>query len=119
MRKGMEIQFKQLAERKDSMLVELAGELDYAQVKGMEGMWREKVCHAQDKYIVVDCRKVRYMDSTGLALLLEAVIARGVEKPMYFIIDKKAYIYLVIEITGAAKIMNILQSPDQIPEKLV
>lgn len=78
----------------------------------------EKICHAQDKYVVIDCLNLRYMDSTGLALLLEAIIARGEETPTHFLIDKNAYIYQIIEITGAGKVMNIFQMIQQSVEEL-
>lgn len=86
-----------------STVVRLAGELDLANVPGVE-LELEPIVAATSGQLIFDMSDVTFMDSSGIAMLLR--VAERV--PRVEVRDPSAAVELVIRATGLSEALNVV-----------
>lgn len=86
----------------------LKGELDLATVPIAE---RELEQSRESAHLVLDLRELRFMDSSGLRLILN--LAEGVEPERLTIVKGPDQVNRVFELTGAAERLELVDEPSQ------
>jgi anti-sigma B factor antagonist len=86
-----------------STVVRVAGELDLANVPGVESELEPILGKAPD-LIVFDLSNVTFMDSSGIAMLLR--VAERV--PRVEVRDPSAPVELIIRATGLSEVLNVV-----------
>src|SRR3954451_14236680 len=84
---------------RDRVILALAGELDVATVESVRGALDELRADGWNS-IVLDVRKLSFIDSTGLSLLLEADRAARREGTAFAIVDGSPAVARLLEVVG-------------------
>ena len=92
----------------------LEGELDLATV----GVAEEALKRADDatKTLVLDLRKLRFLDSTGLRLILSTAESSDTAAKRVYVVRGPAQVDRVFELTGAAERLNLVDDPSLIDQ---
>ena len=92
-------------------LLVLSGELDIASADAVQAMLERGEATTALQNIVVDLRELRFIDSTGLRLLIEA--ARRAETAAYRlrIVRPAAAVFRVFEIAGVDTLLPFADAP--------
>jgi anti-sigma B factor antagonist len=91
--------------REDSLhLISLQGELDLANAETLEAELEAAMAGTAD--VVVDMRKLEFIDSTGIALLVGAMSRDGDSPRLGFVPSEFAAVSRVLELTGVAERMQ-------------
>ena|SRR5436305_11873991 len=95
----------------DRVRVEVSGELDLSSALVFEEALRRIEDEAQPELLVLDLRSLKFMDSTGLRLILSAH-ARAVNQDRKLgIIEGGAAIQRIFRLTGVVDRLNVLDAP--------
>lgn len=96
----------------DSAHVVFDGELDLATV----GIAEEaiKAARSGSKPLVLDLRKLRFLDSSGLRLILMSAGSSDEGGSRVFVVRGPAQVDRVFELTGAGERLNLVDDPSQI-----
>jgi anti-sigma B factor antagonist len=101
-----------LEESEGRVRIEFEGELDVATTASAEEELR-RVERRGARLIVLDLRRLTFMDSTGLRLLVSAdARARGGDYRLAIIRGPDA-VHRVLELTGLDLRLNVIDDPDQ------
>ncbi len=94
--------------------VELEGELDLATV----GIVEEAISDIEDEVgtLVLDLRKLTFLDSSGLRLILTTVEGAEEANRRVFVVKGPAQVERVLELTGAAERLNLIDDPSLIDQ---
>lgn len=87
----------------DRRVISLRGELDLANVGTAEEALNEAFDAADARAVVIDMRKLEFIDSTGIALLVNALDRNGDEARVRFVPSESAAVTRILELTGLAE----------------
>lgn len=96
------------SQNEETHTIALCGELDLANASTAESALEESL--AGDKQVVVDMRKLEFIDSTGIALLVSALGRGGAESRVRFIPSASPAVTRVLELTGLAQRLPLAEA---------
>ena len=94
----------------DAVLVRLEGELDLASAPMLEGELRA-VEEERPPLLVADLRRLAFIDSSGLRLLLMAAERAGQAERRFLIVRGSPEVDRILEITGADRQLELIETP--------
>lgn len=94
----------------DACAISLHGELDLANVATAEAALRDALDRGEAQ-VIVDMRKLEFIDSTGIALLVSALGRNGDEQRLRFIPSESPAVIRVLELTGLAERLPLAERP--------
>lgn len=103
--KGMDIQYR-FQESENTWMVRLIGEVDIYNAPQLKDSLLNLLNERQGN-IILDCRELKYIDSTGLGVLISALKKAKEFNGSIKITNLKPYIYKIFSITGLDKIFTI------------
>ena len=93
------------------VLLTIAGELDIATVPVVrERLARLTVAGA--RRLVVDLRRVAFMDSTGLAAFIHTKVQLGDEGDLTLVLEQDSYARLIFEVAGLVGVLDVVDTLD-------
>jgi anti-sigma B factor antagonist len=96
-----------------AVVIGVTGELDLASSPALE-QELERGAAAQAEVVIVDLRKLEFMDSTGLSVLVRAH-QRATENGQRFCVVKgPQQVQRLLSLTGVADRLNLGDSPDEL-----
>lgn len=102
----IELEYEDVKGRRDAKLVRFIGDLDATNVETV----LEKVCDLlNDGYIniIADFKKLRYVNSTGMGILLHFSKSAKEKNGSFRIANVNENVYEIIEIIGATSLLDI------------
>lgn len=103
-------------ERRDggqAVVIEVSGELDLASSPGLE-QELERHVNSGTELLIVDLRRLEFMDSTGLSVLVRAH-QQAVEAGRRFaVVRGPQQVQRLLSLTGVADRLTLVDSPDEI-----
>ncbi len=117
MESQIELENEQLKGVDNAMLVRFVGDLDATNVEFV----LEKVCSFLNEgfvHIVADFKKLRYVNSTGLGVLLHFNKSAREKNGSFKIANVNENVYEIIEIIGATSLLEIYDELDEAVESL-
>lgn len=112
MESQIDLEYHDIKNRNDAKLVKFIGDLDATNVETV----LEKVCNLfNDGYlnIVADFEKLRYVNSTGLGVLLHFSKSAKEKNGSFKIANVNENVYEIIEIIGATSLLEIYDDLDE------
>lgn len=103
---NIEISIRQI---QDSWIVDLSGEVDLYRSPAVRKKF-EEIFSKSPKRFLVNLKKVSYMDSSGLATLIEAFQISKKKNVFFGLFEVSATLQGLFEITRLEKIFNIYKS---------
>ena len=95
----------------ESVRVEVSGELDLSSALVFEEQLRRVEEECEPKLLVLDLRSLKFMDSTGLRLILSAH-ARAMNRGRKLaIVEGGAAIQRIFRLTGVLDRLNVVEAP--------
>jgi len=106
------ITFKDIAGKPDAKIVEFVGDLDATNV---ENVLEKIVALMNDGFIhiVADFEKLRYVNSTGLGILLHFSKMAKEKGGCFKIANVNEHVYEIIEIIGATTLLEIYENVEE------
>lgn len=95
----------------------LEGEIDAYQIKEVKKAVDKY--YSFDKHLIFDFTKVPFMDSSGLAYLLELKKTMGENKTIIYIVYSDKKILKIFEITGFLEIFDFVKSRAEARKKIL
>lgn len=96
-----------------AVVIGVTGELDLASSPALE-QELERGAAAQAELVIVDLRKLEFMDSTGLSVLVRAH-QRATENGQRFgVVKGPQQVQRLLSLTGVADRLNLADSPDEL-----
>lgn len=96
-----------------AVVIGVSGELDLASSPALE-QELERGAAAQAEVVIVDLRKLEFMDSTGLSVLVRAH-QRATENGQRFgVVRGPQQVQRLLSLTGVADRLNLADSPDEL-----
>lgn len=89
--------------------IAVGGELDAYSAPGLQ----DAVTHALDQnvsWLIVDLRRVEYMDSVGLGILIGGVKRAGEKNGGMAVVCERPNVARVFEVSGTAELLNVVDS---------
>lgn len=112
MQSEIELQYKDIEGKPGSKLVKFIGDLDATNVESVVdkifGLLNDGVLN-----IVADFEKLRYVNSTGLGILLHFSKSAKEKKGCFKIANINENVYEIIEIIGATTLLDIYDELDE------
>jgi anti-sigma B factor antagonist len=108
----LSITFKDIPGKTDAKIVEFAGDLDATNVENV----LEKIMSLMNEgfvKLVADFEKLRYVNSTGLGILLHFSKIAKEKAGCFKIANVNEHVYEIIEIIGATTLLEIFDSVDE------
>ena len=108
----IELEYEDIKDRRDSKLVKFVGDLDATNVEDV----LEKITNLlYDGYtnVVADFQKLRYVNSTGLGILLHFSKSAKEKGGSFKIANVNENVYEIIEIIGAMSLLEIYDDLDE------
>lgn len=108
----IELEYEDIKGKKGAKLVRFIGDLDATNVETI----LEKVCNLLNEgyvHIVADFKKLRYVNSTGLGILLHFSKAAKEKNGSFKIANINENVYEIIEIIGAMSLLDIYDELDE------
>jgi len=98
----------------DAIIVRAAGEIDMSTVALLR---RElDTARAEGATVLLDLSGVRFMDSTGLHLLLEASHSSAVSDWAFFVVRPSRAVQRLIDVSGTADVIMVVdQRAERVP----
>lgn len=93
----------------DDLTFEVAGDVDWDAVLTLEPLWERTIDEGDPVDVTIDLTRVRFIDSTGISLLISAVDrtrARGAEVR---ILKPEAQVFRVFEIAGVDDVLPFVE----------
>lgn len=110
----MQTQFRvEVLEHAGGAVVALSGELDLASSPALEEAF-DRVFASEAEVVVIDLRKLDFMDSTGLSVIVKAqqtVEDRGVR---LYVINGPAQVERLLSLTGVAERVSFVDSVEDV-----
>ena len=95
----------------DSVRVALSGELDLSSALVFEEQLRRVEEECQPKLLVLDLRSLKFMDSTGLRLILSAHARALKEDRKLAIVEGGEAVRRIFRLTGVLERLNVMDAP--------
>jgi anti-sigma B factor antagonist len=102
-----------LAEHGQATVIKLSGELDLAASPTLEREL-ERALTRPDGPLVVDLRKLEFIDSTGLSVLVRAHQRAGERGRRFVLAGASAQVHRLLSLTGVAERLELAESPEQL-----
>lgn len=96
-----------MEENSNRMLVTVAGEIDAEQRKTLKSGLEEGIQTYKPEAVVIDCRDLDYIDSTGLGVLVSSLKSVKDYGGTVSIINLKPFLLKVFRITGLDEIFEL------------
>jgi len=95
----------------EAVVIEVSGELDLASSPALE-QELERGAGSEAELLVVDLRRLEFMDSTGLSVLVRAH-QRAAEADRRFVVVKgPPQVQRLLDLTGVAERLTLVDSPE-------
>lgn len=94
-------------------VVEVRGELDLATVEMLEHEIEAVLVHPVQR-LILDCRRLDFMDSSGVSLLLRLHRESGRDGMALAVVAGHGAVHQVLQITGVASRLPLLDDPDEL-----
>jgi anti-anti-sigma factor len=95
------------------VVIEVSGELDLASSPALEQELERQV-QSGTATVVVDLRKLEFMDSTGLSVLVRAHQQASEHDRAFAVVKGPPQVQRLLDLTGVADRLNIIDSPEQV-----
>jgi len=112
----VEVKIQELPEQKKVKLVEIKGVLDVLTVAHVERELNPLI--EEGNYILIDCSKLSYMNTTGLVLLMKYQIKARRRNGAFKIISPSKNIYEIMDISGALKFLDVYETQKEALDSL-
>ena len=106
------ITFKDIQDKTDAKIVEFVGDLDATNVENV----LERIMALMNEgaiKLIADFEKLRYVNSTGLGILLHFSKIAKEKGGCFKIANVNEHVYEIIEIIGATTLLEIFDSVDE------
>jgi len=107
----VEVKVKELPEQKKIKLVEIKGALDALTVVDVEKELNPLI--EEGNYILIDCSKVSYINTSGLVMLMKYQIKAKRRKGAFKIFSPNKNIYEIMDISGALKLLEVYKTQQE------
>lgn len=112
MESQIELTFEDIRGKQNAKLIRLIGDLDATNIETV----LEKVCHLLNEgyiHIIADFKLLRYVNSTGLGILLHFSKSAKEKGGSFKIANINENVYEIIEIIGATSLLEIYDELDE------
>lgn len=112
MQSQIELQYQDIKDKPDAKLIKFIGDLDATNVEGVV----EKIFSLLNEgilNIVADFDRLRYVNSTGLGILLHFSKSSKEKGGCFKIVNVNENVYEIIEIIGATTLLDIYDELDE------
>jgi anti-sigma B factor antagonist len=94
-------------------VIALSGELDLASSPALEEAF-ERVFASDADTLVVDLRKLDFMDSTGLSVIVKAHQTVEDRDLKLYVVNGPAQVQRLLSLTGVAERVSLIDSPEEV-----
>ena len=101
---------KDITEIEDKLVVKLAGDVDLEHCVNVRALLLDAVARGKD--LLVDLSEVTYLDSSGIANLIETLQAAGRNGTAFKLFSASPQIWRVLELARLDKVFTILPDLD-------
>lgn len=106
------VEVKNLAGYEDVKLLSIVGILDHLTVEDADKIIGSLV-EKEGMCLVVDCSRLAYVNSTGLATLMRYYIQARRRKGSFKIVAPTKYVYEIMDVSGAIKLLEIYKTQEE------
>ena len=97
----------------DTELIGLAGELDLASGPTLEAEL-ERISPEDTRLVVLDLRRLEFMDSTGLAIIVRAHQRLGEADCELCLVRGTPQVQRLLDLTGVAERLRLVAAPEEL-----
>ncbi|MBN1980266.1 MAG: STAS domain-containing protein [Chitinivibrionales bacterium] len=112
MQSQIELRFQKIATRSNARIVQFIGDLDATNVENIVDEILE-LLNDGIVHIVADFEQLRYVNSTGLGILLHFSKSAKEKNGSFKIVNVNENVYEIIEIIGATALLEIYETIDE------
>ncbi len=94
-------------------IIAVSGELDLASSPSLE-VELERVSDADLELLVLDLRRLEFMDSTGLSVILKAHQRLADEGRALYVVRGSQQVQRLLDVTGVAERIQLADTPEEI-----
>jgi anti-sigma B factor antagonist len=94
-------------------VIALSGELDLASSPALEEAF-ERVFSADDLSVVIDLRKLEFMDSTGLSIIVKAHQTAEERDLRLYVVNGPPQVQRLLSLTGVAERVSLVGAPEDV-----
>jgi anti-sigma B factor antagonist len=110
----VQTQFRvEVHEQGEGAVIALSGELDLASSPALEEAF-ERVFASEAKVVVVDLRKLDFMDSTGLSAIVRAHQTVEDSDVRLYVVNGPPQVERLLSLTGVAERVSLVDSPEDV-----
>ena len=99
----------------DGVLIQCSGDIDYSYSTDLRGVIRVEL-QSKPPRVIIDLKDVPYMDSSGIAVLVEALQTQTKAKNKLFICNLQDKVRGIFEIARLDMVFNIVDSVEAAKE---
>lgn len=108
----MQTQFRvEVQERGAGTVISLSGELDLASSPALEEAI-DRVFASETKVVVIDLRRLEFMDSTGLSIIVKAQQTAEDRDVQLNVVNGPAQVQRLLSLTGVADRVSLIEAPE-------
>ncbi len=96
-----------------AVVIEVSGELDLASSPALEHEL-EQGAGSSAPVVIVDLRKLEFMDSTGLSVLVRAHQRATESERRFGLVKGPPQVQRLLDLTGVAERLTIVESPEEL-----
>ena len=108
----------QLFIRKHVLYVRLDGELDSSVAYGLRGKISELIENYNVKYLVLNCEKLTFMDSSGVGFIIGRYNQLREVKGEIFMTNLNELIKKIVRLSGVYKIVSVKNDEEEVNDLL-
>jgi len=98
---------------RQAVVIEVSGELDLASSPALEHEL-ERGAGSGAPLVIVDLRKLEFMDSTGLSVLVRAHQRASESDRKFGVVKGPPQVQRLLDLTGVADRLTLVDSPDEL-----
>ncbi len=98
---------------RQAVIIEVTGELDLASSPALE-QELEQGAAARAEFVIVDLRRLEFMDSTGLSVLVRAHQRASENEQRFGVVKGPQQVQRLLSLTGVADRLNLADSPEEL-----
>jgi len=108
----VQTQFRvEVQERGAGTVISLSGELDLASSPALEEAI-DRVFASETKVVVIDLRRLEFMDSTGLSIIVKAQQTAEDRDVQLNVVNGPAQVQRLLSLTGVADRVSLIEAPE-------
>ncbi len=100
-----------MQERGAGTVISLSGELDLASSPALEEAI-DRVFASETKVVVIDLRRLEFMDSTGLSIIVKAQQTAEDRDVQLNVVNGPAQVQRLLSLTGVADRVSLIEAPE-------